>query len=319
MQIRRTRTIERAVLALAAVVLVGCPGAGAPGADPYNQWMGGPPFIGDLDGDGVEDLVGWFADPGVVALGGTNYEQLWHRADRRIELQNARHMAIVAGGAVVLAQPRAVEILDGRTGATRATISVSDEVRGFCGAGGKVGVHQIDRVSWTLDVATGKRDDATPPPTCDEQRPSLCDGVRHAKCEGSYDQPSVRLTDPDTGDAVAIEIKSPGTPEISIVGQDRAGQPTYRVAFDPTGTRIRAVDLIAGTLVIRQTGTVALDAKTGARLWESTCGGSNGDAMVATPTRVYYECDGPKSAVALRIVDRATGAKLKDLGRPRSP
>lgn len=307
------------MLATAVLLLAGCPDTGGPATGAYSQWMGGPPFIGDLDGDGVEDLAGWFADAGVVALRGTDYEPLWSRADRRLARQDGRFVALVADGSVVLAQQRAVEILDGRTGATRATLEVTDAVGRLCSAGGKIGVHQIDQVSWTLDVAAGKRDDAIPPPTCDEQRPGLCDRVRHAKCEGSHDKPGARLTDPDTGDSVTIEIKSPGTPEIAIVGHDGSGKPTYRVAFDPSGARIRAVDLIAGTLVIRQTGTVALDAKTGARMWESTCGGSSGDAMVATPTRVYYECDGPKTAVALRIVDRATGGTLKDLGRPRSP
>jgi hypothetical protein len=83
----------------------------------HGPWMGGPPILGDLDGDGIEDLVADLAD-GLIALSGANYEPLWLRADRRIERSNARRLAVIAGGAVVLPQARALEVLDPKTGAT---------------------------------------------------------------------------------------------------------------------------------------------------------------------------------------------------------
>jgi hypothetical protein len=150
-----------------------------------------------------------------------------------------------------------------------------------------------------------------------EVRPILCSTATHARCVGNHATKKARLTDPVTGDSVTVELKDPGTPEVTIIGHDSAGQPTYRLPFDPSGARIEALDLVGGTVLIRQGRTTAIDARTGTVLWTSSCGGSSGDAMVGTANRVYYECDGPKSLVALRIVDRATGALLKDLGRPR--
>lgn len=304
---------------LALFAVAGC--LGAPERDPgeFRFWMGGPPILGDLNGDGVEELVAWFIDDGVVALDGTTYQPLWRRPDRKIDVRDARRQAVVAGGAVVLAQPRGLEILEPTNGATRTALALTDEVDRLCAEGDKVGVYQIDKVQFVLDVATGRRDDAATPPVCRDTRsvPVLCTTVTHARCEGDFSTSKARLTDPVTGDSVGVEVKSPGTPEVTIVGYDGAGQPTYRLPFDPSGRRIEALDLVGGTVLIRQGYTSAIDARTGAVLWTSTCGGTGGYAMVGTATRVYYECDGPKTSHALRIVERATGAVLKDLGRPR--
>ncbi|MCY0991659.1 PQQ-binding-like beta-propeller repeat protein [Nannocystis sp. ILAH1] len=314
---RRSRA-GGAVLALFAVT--GCLG-GATEREPelYSYWMGGPPILGDLNGDGVEELVGWFMDDGVVALDGTNYEPLWRRPDLEIERSSDGRLGVVAGGAVVLAQPRGLAILDPATGTTRTTLALTDEVQRLCAEGSKVGVHQIDHVRFVLDAATGQRDDAAKPPACLDPaaRPILCETPTHARCEGNLSTRKARLTDPVTGDSVGVEVKDPGTPEVTLVGYDGAGQQTWRLLYDPKGRRVEAIELVGGTFLIRQSTTTALDARTGAVVWTSACGGTSGYAMVGTATRVYYECDGPKTSHALRIVDRATGAVLKTLGRPR--
>lgn len=304
---------------LAALSLTGCLGAiteRAPGD--HGMWMGGPPILGDLDGDGIEDLFASGVD-GTVALRGSDYELLWSRTDREIDVHDARRLAVIAGGAVVLAHGRALEVLEPTTGATRASVPVTDQISWLCPDGGKVSVYQIDDVTWVLDVATGERDDAATPVKCPAManRPVLCDTATHARCEGDLATKKARLTDPTNGDSVAVELKDPGTPEVTLIGHDRDGQPTWRLPFDPSGARIEALDLVGGTLLIRQGRTTAIDAHTGAVVWTSTCGGSSGHAMIGTADRVYYECDGPKSYVALRIVDRATGAVLKDFGTPR--
>lgn len=321
MHVARGGERRRATALCGLVFAGGCFGLGRSAPGEYRQWMGGPPLLGDFNKDGVEDVAGWFSDEGIVAFNGATFEPLWSRLDRRIDFRGGNRLAVIAGEAMVVAQPRAVEILDLTTGATRTALTLTDEVGRLCAGDGKVGVYQIDEVKFTLDVATGKRDDAAAPPKCPdmEDRPGLCDLVSHARCEGSRETTKVKLTDPDTGDMVGVEIKEPGTPEVTIVGHDRAGQPTYRLPFDPSGMRIEALDLVGGTLLIRQSYVNALDARTGATLWTSSCGGSSGDTMIGTPTRVYYECDSLKTSLALRIVDRATGAVLKDLGKPRHP
>jgi hypothetical protein len=303
---------------LVCLFIVGCLGPSAPEPDDLGPWMGGAPLLGDLDGDGREELVANSRDR-LVALRGADYQPLWTRSDRRIERRDARPLAVIAGGAVVLAQPRALEVLDPLQGTTRARLELSDEVTRLCAAGDKVGVVQLDEARWVLDVATGKRDDAAAPIECPPRDPPslLCRTARHARCEGDHAGKRARLTDPDTGDSVTVELKDPGTPEVTIVGHDSAGQPTWRVPFDPSGARILGLDLVGGTLLIRQSRVTAVDARTGATLWTGSCGGSSGEAMVGTATRVYYECDGPKTLVALRIVDRATGTTIKDLGQTR--
>lgn len=303
---------------IAALSVAGCLGATERAPDEVTSWQRGMPVLGDLDGDGIEELVtnSW---EGMVALSGVDYRPLWHRADRKVEFHAERRLAVVAGGAVVMAQARTLEVLDAKSGATRASVVLTDKVESLCADGGKVGVHQIDRVSWTLDVASGQRDDATPPAKCHEMvpRPTLCRTAWNARCEGDNVKLTARLTDAVTGDSVRVDIKEPGTPEVTIVGLDGAGQPTYSLPFDPNGRRVEALDLVGGTVVIRQGQTTAIDARTGAVLWKSSCGGSSGEFSVGTASRVYYECDGPKSAVALRIVDRATGNSIRDIGNPR--
>jgi YD repeat-containing protein len=313
----RGRSNAAMVAVLCAVA--GCLGSTEPGPGEYVSWMKGPPILGDLNGDGLEEVVTWFPSHGLLALDGTSFEPLWTRTDRRIEIHDARRLAVVAGGAVVLAQPRALEILDAKDGTTRTSLTLTDGVSWLCADGGKVGVYQIDQVKFTLDVATGTRDDAATPPTCRDMvsLPILCATATHARCEGDHATMKARLTDPVTGDSVGIEIKEPGTPEVTIVGYDKAGQETYRVLYDPTGHRIEALDLVGGTVLIRQGDVTAIDAHTGAVLWTSTCRGTSGTSMIGTATRVYFECDGPKSSVGLRIADRKTGAVLKDLGRLR--
>ncbi|MDC0716448.1 hypothetical protein [Nannocystis bainbridge] len=312
---RRGRRSAASAAGLALTALVGCLGAKERDPTEYRFWMGGPPVLGDFNGDGLEDVVAWFVDDGVLALDGATFKPLWRRPDLRIE---PRDEAVVAGGAVVIARARGLEILESTNGATRTTLALTDEVERLCVEGDKVGVHQIDHVRFVLDVATGQRDDAATPPACDSSSlPLLCTTVKHARCEGDFVTSKARLTDPVTGESVGIEVKSPGTPEVTIVGYDTAGQPTYRLPFDPKGRRIEALDLVGGTVLIRQGETSAIDARTGTVLWTSSCGGTGGYAMVGTATRVYFECDGPKTSHALRIVDRTTGAVLKDLGRPR--
>ena len=310
---RRGRTACGSLLAV--ILGGGCEGPATPDPRDYGPWWTGAPVVGDLDGDGIEDLIAEFSEGGLTALRGATYEKLWNRPDRRVPVHDARRLMVFAGGTVVLAQPRALEILDPATGSTRTTIPLTDEVSRLCADQARVAVRQRDQQHWVLDVSAGQRDDAATPPACDRDNklPPLCTATR-ARCEGTPASADVRLTDPATGTSAGVEFKQPGTPEVTVVGHT-AGQPSYRLAFDPSGDRILAVDLVGHTLYLkRRSDVTALDARTGATLWRSPCAGTSG-SLVVTASRVHFECDGHRTAKALRIVDPATGAVILDIGK----
>ncbi len=300
-----------AAIALAATA-VGCPSQSVLATRP---WWGGVPEVMDANGDGVEDMIA--VDNHVAVLDGRTYRAIWERGD----LEVRRHVA-AAGGAVVVvpSSDRSLEILDAATGRTRTKIALTDKVASLCTDGDRVWVSQIDLGTGLLDPRSGTFDTtAGEPPRCAKyrpRRPTECEGST-AECESHY--PSKNLLLHDESSFAAVEFKDPGTPEVTIVLQDRAKKPLARIAFDPEGRKVHAVDLAGGKLFIRQSGTVtALDAKSGARQWTSTCVGDSTHRQIrATRQRVYVDCDGPKSYAALRVLDQATGTVLGELGHPR--
>jgi hypothetical protein len=188
-------------------------------------------------------------------------------------------------------------------------------VASLCGAGDRVWVVQIDQVRGLLDPATGKLDPAAAVPAECEPSPGISYACEHsaARCApvpGAPSALSMRLE--DGASAITVEIKDPGTPEVTLVLA--SGQ---RVLFDREGARVHAADLAAGHLFLKRNGGLtAIDAATGAPMWSIGCSG-NRPYLRATATRVYMECDGERTRKALRVLDH-TGKVLTDLGEPRA-
>jgi len=290
------------------------------------QWAGGLPLVADVNGDGVEDLITYGSAYGLSALDGRTYKPLWKRKDLDIAVHDARRLAAIAGRTLVLAPAdtteRALTLLDLSDGRTRASVPLSDKVSRLCGAGERVWVALIDQTHGLLDPGTGtgagtgaaaKLDAAaTVPAECAPRSlPSYACEHSSAACLPAAGAPSsLSMQLKDGSSTVTVEIKDPGTPEVTIVLP--GGK---RVLFDREGARVHAADLAAGHLFLKRSGGVtAIDAATGAPMWSIGCAGSTPD-LRATATRVYIECEGYRNRQALRVLDHS-GKVLVDLGEP---
>jgi hypothetical protein len=311
-----TLTVSRArrapcpfALLIAVVSVLGCT---KPKAN--RMWGGGLPFIADVNGDGVEDMISFGSE--ITALDGRTLVPLWQRADLDVYVPNARRIAAVAGRSFVVTKGRSLEILDLASGQTRRSVPTSDLISGLCADGDRVWVTQIDVVCGLLDVGAGTLDRAAAqPPACAPIKPgrnAACD-YASARCEGTY--PSMNMTLTDAATVVAVEFKQPGTPEVSVVVRDARGQEQARTLLDAEGRRVVAVDLAGHRLFLKQSGKVtAVDARTGAVAWTVRCAG-DGPYLRATPSRLYVECDGPRNYKRLRVVDH-DAQPLADFGPP---
>lgn len=298
----------------AAIALAACSdrGHGSP------QWAGGLPPVADVNGDGVEDLITYGSGYGLSALDGKTYKPLWKRKGLDLDVSNARRLGAIAGRTLVIAPSNTAErsllLLDLSDGRTRATVPLGDKAAGLCAAGDKVWVAQLDQKSGLLDVASGKLDPAAAMPAeCSAPR-GISYACTHsaascARLPGAPSSLSMELRD---GAATAgVEIKDPGTPEVTLVLT--GGK---RVLFDREGARVHAADLAAGHLFLKRNGEVtALDAASGAPMWSVPCSG-NTPHLRASVTRVYVECEGHRNTKALRVLDHS-GKVLTVLGEPR--
>lgn len=301
---------------LAAISLAACSDR-----DQYNpQWAGGVPLVADVNGDGVEDMLTYGSGYGLGVLDGKTYKTLWKRKGLDVDVANAGRLHAIAERTLVVAPAytadRSLLLLDLSDGRTRATVQLGDKPGALCAAGDKVWVKQIDEKAGLLDVATGKIDfTATMPESCSwKQKYGTSYACAHSKaeCEPLPNAPSsLSMLLRDGASSIGVEIKDPGTPEVTLVLADGK-----RVLFDREGARVHAAELAGGHLFLKRSGGVtAIDATSGAPMWSVSCSG-NTPALRATPTRVYVECEGHRNYKALRVLDHS-GKVLKDLGEPR--
>lgn len=317
----RTAALFTGLVALAAACSSGCSSS----SDYRPPWPGGLPSVADVNGDGVEDLLTYGSAYGISAYSGGDYKKpLWSRKDLGYADQQR-----LAGRFYAAAEKRTLSLLELSTGKTVATVPLSDKVKLLCGDDDGLWVHLIDEQKGLIDLkrvaATGEAtldSSALPPPGCQsERKDGYSCALSAARCrnpEGApYDSLSFVLTDekaqPPT--SVTIDVKQPGTPEITLVLPAANGGPPRRVLFDREGHRIDAADLAGNVLFLKTTGIHAIDLTTGATLWVLQCGG-NGPALRATPTRLYAVCDGHRQYKALRVMDH-NGKLISDYGESR--
>lgn len=284
-------------------------------------WVGGLPGLADINGDGVEDLLA--ERDGLQAIDGRTLKPLWYRKDLGGMRNGGSRGGTFAGKVVAAALHRELQLLDPKDGKTLAAIPLSDKLAAMCASGTTLWVKTIDEVSGVVDLsgfsaggpAPALQAGAPPPESClpdDDHRGYACAHAA-ARCQTAPSTLSLALTDRTTAPPtqLTVEIKQPGTPEVTLVLPDGK-----RVLYDREGSRVDAADLAGGRLFLKRQGTiVAIDAATGQPLWSAGCGG-NTPYLRATATRVYAECSGHRQYLALRVLDHS-GASLLDFGEPR--
>jgi outer membrane protein assembly factor BamB len=260
----------------------------------YNApWAGGLPLAADANRDGVEDLIG--ERGGLVALDGRTYRPLWQRQDLPLVRDGHYRALAIAGDTLAVGSARSLHLLDLASGQTRATLELSDQVTWLCGADHAIWVQQLDERRGLVELGAGATaarldETAAPPAACADRgghRHYACDHAA-AGCASPPGLTSMTLTDRASASptTLTIELKSPGTPEVSLVLPD--GQ---RVLYDREGARLHAADLAAGHLFLKRVGAVhALDAATGRPLWAVPCAGNTPLLRRSEERRVGKEC-----------------------------
>jgi LSD1 subclass zinc finger protein len=272
----------------------------------------------DVDGDGVEDVVGLYrllelpSGAQTVYAGafrGTTFERIWKSPPLGSFLTAPGAHVAVAGRRALVTGGTVGHVLDIATGRELSAVKLTDQAQGICaprGGGRQLFVQVLDGANVLVDVETGAATRAlVPPPGCggraDRECRSIhgvCAPVDHTPLDGLM--PRAALVEGRAG--VLVGFKTPGTPVPVVAGFDpatRAVRWSSPVIPDATSPAMDApADLLGGVLVTGASPAplspfqlVALDAATGARRWAVVVPrsgeGSGPEQLVLTATRVY--------------------------------
>ncbi len=169
-----------ALMAFRAVGKVSIPGIPAlPGAAARpDTWSASPPIVVDVDGDGVDDLVGLTRNvldgdrAQLAAHSGRDGALLWKTARLGTYADTTQALVFAAGGLVVLATASGeLQAFDATRGAPRWTSTLGERVRRACsdGEAGAVTVQTADERWHRIALADGARDDRVAPDVIDRR------------------------------------------------------------------------------------------------------------------------------------------------------
>jgi outer membrane protein assembly factor BamB len=253
------------------------------------SWWTSYPVIADVDGDGVDDVIGFDRNVSrdrmkLTAFSGKTGHVLWHTASLGTYTTAYQSGIYAAPGVVVLWDQTAhVTGFDLKTGVKRWSVSAAEVVKGACSAGNAVVLSTADKRQWSLDLTTGAL--AANGTGCTPDTHGAFDAMTgahekedaHPKVDGmSVDNVYTR----GTGPTIALGSRSPGTAVPMIAALDASGAVLWKAdipGHDPltanTGTPRSAA--ISDTLVAvtyersRATPTlVVFDRTKGTRLYE---------------------------------------------------
>lgn len=131
---------------------------------PERDWESAHPLIVDVDGDGIEDVIGvqrQLTPDGMrlAALSGADGHVLWNTPELGTYIDLYRYVATLAGGTVLFfdaTNAPHLDAYDARTGAKKWSAVPPEIVTAICGADGKVTVVTKDEVRFALDLVTGR-------------------------------------------------------------------------------------------------------------------------------------------------------------------
>ena len=304
------------------------------------------PFLSDVDGDGVEDIIGRIRISSqndalhIAAFSGKTFEPLWRSEvlGSYSQAYRSTHLAIAKGFALVTTFRAQAMVLDLKTGKKVGTVFLSDRARFVCGAPSEavVWAELVDKkhVLVQLDSKTSKPMER--PDWCGAGRD--CPPERTARCIPKRDGPKVsgarirHLLAPVgvSKRAVAIGTKHPGTRTAIAVGfssADRAiAWQTPLPGVDPMEAKEGLPELVDVSekhfAAVYRTGDGAIrvvcrSTESGAKLWDvpAPAGRLPGMAkmpprrLVVTEQRVYLVRN-----TALVILNAQNGAQLGLIG-----
>lgn len=278
-------------------------------------WDGTAPIARDVNGDGLEDIIGVYSgrDPGGMYLGafdGKSGRVIWRHGPIEIFRQIGGGLVQfgLQGERLLVNDKRGGVVLGLRDGSVQSKLQLPGARQVCAGdAADAALVVETQRADAPLavDLATGKVEPLAGRRTC--QRPTT----------------SARAIDPATvhGDKVRMALTDGA--QVVAFGADSTvrghAAPTSAPKWTvPLALRVASADLAAGRLIIvgadpkgSASQVVALDAERGTELWRAPLDGSAGVVaqLSATKARVYVTV-----GEYLLVLDAGTGKLLRDLG-----
>ncbi len=270
------------------------------------QWSGVAPVAVDLNGDGVEDIVGRYnvLEKGsthayVGAFDGKKLERIWKAGSYgTISDAQAIHVAVSGDRVLVSDASNFVHILELTTGKELRNVRLTDKVKELCPFAeepASVWIAVADEQNVKLDLATGE--------TRIFGRPGFCPGREtlsansscwsaeyhrsrhsHAECRPAEEAPILEgfRTEhvlAEGADQIAIGVKDPGTRNPMAMGfEGESGSKrvlwSRNVSADAREGSLQVTDLIDGRAILlyqskrRGWRLVALDATTGNTVYD---------------------------------------------------
>ncbi|MEO6776521.1 MAG: PQQ-binding-like beta-propeller repeat protein [Kofleriaceae bacterium] len=291
------------------------------------EWEGHHLLLGDANGDGVDDFIGF--DRNIVrdrmflaAYSGVDGHRLWRSAS--LGGYSAVYKDTIAnnsaGGIVLVADPIAhLAAYEITTGVKRWQITAPEVVAAFCfnNPGEPPTLRTADKQVWTVRATDGKLEPAT------ECRANLSRQVlaeMHGELAGMTLQEVYTQGD---GPRVAIGVRSPGTPVPMIAVLDPGGHALWKAevaGHDPMTMKLRAGSAPAisehDVAIVyargKQFELVVFDRATGARRFEVPVKARTSvvSGVVLRQSFVAVETWG-----SLQVFDLATGTRRFIVGQ----
>jgi hypothetical protein len=299
----------------------GCSGPGGGGTVPFGehmQWQSTvAPMTADVDGDGVEDVIGLYRVVNSVestthmgAFSGRSWDRLWGTE----ALASAHSLTLGrAGRAILVGDDRGlVRIFSLSSGAVQHSVQLSDRAERICAPAGDTRhawIEVADDAHVLVDLATGQARPASPPEGC-------------APRESSSDCTSWELDDkPARAECLPRELRERlKVPGMSISYALREGDHVVAMGNKEKGTPI---SMIAGVEPPR-----GRKAKSAGPLWVRTVNPDGLATSTTSPPRVADIADGvlfvtysasdTKRRTRIAAIDVATGKTRWDVLVPRS-
>jgi hypothetical protein len=329
------------VLAVGAVVVAK---AGSRVFGKKLSWDGaGAPLVGDLDKDGVEDLIGFarYVDGDTMTLAaysGVDGHVLWETPRLGTYTEVYRQALVLAAPVIVRADMVAnLYGYDAATGTQLWKQSAGEQVKRFCASAtpGTIVLETADKRWLSLPLATGVMAPASPlAPEHGRDReglpPCLAIAEAHEKVAGVILDKPDRIAVPGMrvdrilarGDGLrlAVGYRDPGTAVPMVAALDAADAVVWKSdipSTDPLRAATHQADLVTLTddlvamVYEHQDGppsTTVVERATGKRLWETRMKERSGQVLAGvTATRSYVAV----STWGLLYVYDATSGALK--------